>query len=62
MGSMNLSIRGRQGMKLHLGEITQNIAKRNGGFGGGHRNASGASIPKRRIEDFIKELSQTLEP
>lgn len=39
---MNLSIRGRRGLELHLGEITKRMAKRHSGFGGGHWRASGA--------------------
>ena len=57
-GFMNFSIRGRRGLGLHLGEITKRVAKRHGGFGGGHRRASGASIPRNNYIEFIKDIER----
>ncbi len=60
-GAMNLSIRGRRGLKIHLGEITKRLADKYGGFGGGHSRASGASIPHESYIEFIKDLERELE-
>jgi len=57
---MNLSIRGRRGIGFHLGEITKRIAKKHGGFGGGHMRASGASIPRNKYIEFIRDLESEL--
>ncbi|MBS7653371.1 DHH family phosphoesterase, partial [Candidatus Bathyarchaeota archaeon] len=63
---VNISIRGRRGIGLHLGIITREVAMKHGGFGGGHDRASGASIPResllRFIEDLEEALSQPLKP
>lgn len=59
-GLMNLSIRCRRGLGFHLGEITKRIAKKHAGFGGGHMRASGASIPKNKYIEFIKDLESEL--
>jgi oligoribonuclease NrnB/cAMP/cGMP phosphodiesterase (DHH superfamily) len=58
---MNFSIRGRRGLKIHLGEITNVLATRYGGFGGGHKSACGASIPILNYLEFIKDLEIELE-
>jgi len=60
-GAMNLSIRGRRGLEIHLGEITKRLIKRYGEFGGGHSRASGASIPPDSYMEFIKDLERELE-
>jgi len=39
-----------------LGEATKRLAKRYGGFGGGHKRAGGASIPRKDGIAFIKDL------
>ena len=57
---VNLSIRSRRGLPFHLGEITRQIATRNGGFGGGHKRASGASIPRGSLRKFIGDLEEAL--
>jgi len=38
------------------GEATKRLAKRYGGFGGGHKRAGGASIPRKDCIAFIKDL------
>ena len=53
---VNLSIRGRRGLEIHLGEATKRLAKRYGGFGGGQKRAGGASIPRKDCIAFIKDL------
>ncbi|UCH57229.1 MAG: hypothetical protein JSV18_07830, partial [Candidatus Bathyarchaeota archaeon] len=57
---VNLSIRSRRGLRYHLGKITQGIAYKHGGFGGGHKRASGASIPLNGLKGFIDDLVQAL--
>ena len=52
----DLSIRGRTSLKMDLGTITSQLAKRLGGFGGGHPRASGARIPTSRLTEFIYAL------
>jgi single-stranded DNA-specific DHH superfamily exonuclease len=52
----DLSIRGRTGVKINLGKTTSQLAKRLGGFGGGHPRASGARIPTLRLMEFINAL------
>ncbi len=60
-GLMNLSIRGRRGLGLHLGEITKCLAKKHSGFGGGHMRASGASIPRNNYLEFIRDLEREIK-
>ncbi|MBL7080241.1 hypothetical protein ISS39_07955 [Candidatus Bathyarchaeota archaeon] len=56
----NISLRSRRGLPYHLGEITRRVAKGLGGFGGGHKRASGASIPGESLEKFLGELDKAL--
>jgi len=57
---VNLSVRGRRGINFHLGEMTRSIASKYGGFGGGHKRASGASIPAGALEGFLRDLDDEL--
>jgi hypothetical protein len=57
---VNVSIRSRRGITYHLGEITRRIAYGHGGFGGGHKRASGASIPIGQIQEFITDLDKEI--
>jgi oligoribonuclease NrnB/cAMP/cGMP phosphodiesterase (DHH superfamily) len=57
---MNVSLRSKRGLPYHLGEITRKIASELGGFGGGHKRASGASIPREAFEDFLVKMDETL--
>ena len=57
---VNLSIRSKRGLAFHLGEITRRVAAKNGGFGGGHKRASGASIPSQNLREFIRDLEDEL--
>ncbi|GAI79711.1 unnamed protein product, partial [marine sediment metagenome] len=56
----NLSIRSKRGLPFHLGEITRRVAEKHGGFGGGHKRASGASIPRRNLKNFIRDFEEEL--
>jgi RecJ-like exonuclease len=59
-GKANISIRGRRGLGIHLGEIARELARRHGGFGGGHDRASGANIPIENLKGFIEDLDEAL--
>ncbi|TRO47209.1 hypothetical protein E2P65_04695 [Candidatus Bathyarchaeota archaeon] len=59
-GRVNISLRSRRGLDYHLGEITREIAERVGGFGGGHKRASGASIPHSSLDQFIQGFADRL--
>jgi len=59
-GRANISMRSRRGLTFHLGEITRRLAAEQGGFGGGHKRASGASIPEEGVEGFIRGLEEAL--
>lgn len=39
---------------LNIKEILENTVKETGGEGGGHQAAGGATIPKERLDDFIR--------
>ena len=56
----NVSIRSRRGYDFHLGTITRRIAKEKQGYGGGHKRASGASIPLKHVISFIEELNKAI--
>lgn len=53
----DVSLRGKADIKLNLGIITSQMAKRFGGFGGGHPRASGARIPTPNLVDFIRAIN-----
>lgn len=57
---VNVSIRSKRGLPFHLGLITRWIAAKHMGFGGGHKRASGASIPLSSLQDFIDDLELDL--
>ena len=57
---INISLRSRRELPHHLGEITRRIATGLGGFGGGHKHASGASIPGKALEKFLEQLDARL--
>lgn len=57
----DLSIRGSASIKLDLGKITSQLAKKFDGFGGGHPKACGARIPTPRIMEFISALGKHTE-
>lgn len=57
---VSVSLRSRRGLAFHLGEITRRVAARRGGFGGGHKRASGASLPLQSLEGFIDDVAAEL--
>ena len=58
INSYIISIRGSKDCKIHLGRLVNDIASELGGSGGGHDKASGAVIPKEKIEEFIRLLNK----
>jgi hypothetical protein len=56
----NLSLRGGPQLTVHLGTITTHLAKKHGGFGGGHEKASGARISKSHLKKFIRDLEHAI--
>lgn len=56
----NISVRSRRGYDFHLGTITRKLAWEKGGYGGGHKRASGASIPQENIMSFIEDLNKAI--
>ncbi len=52
------SIRGSPDCKIHLGRLVNEVASGLGGSGGGHDRASGAVIPKDKLEEFIETLNR----
>jgi hypothetical protein len=59
-GRANVSLRSRRGLTFHLGEITRRVASSHGGFGGGHKRASGASLPPSSLRGFIDDVVREL--
>jgi single-stranded-DNA-specific exonuclease len=60
INSFVISIRGSKECKAHLGRLVNEIAASSGGSGGGHDKASGAVIPKDRLDEFISELDRQI--
>jgi len=60
INSFVISIRGSKECEAHLGRIVNEIAANFGGSGGGHDKASGAVIPKDRLDEFIAELDRRI--
>jgi nanoRNase/pAp phosphatase (c-di-AMP/oligoRNAs hydrolase) len=57
---VNISLRGERRLPEHLGEIVSRISKKYGGFGGGHARASGAKVPRDKLDAFITDLAAAL--
>lgn len=57
---VNISLRGEKMLDEHLGVLAKRLANRFGGFGGGHKRASGAKIPVEHLNEFLSELSEDL--
>jgi single-stranded-DNA-specific exonuclease len=60
INSFVISIRGSKECEAHLGRLVNEIAASFGGSGGGHDKASGAVIPKDRLDEFISELDRQI--
>ncbi len=56
----NVSLRGEKGLEEDLGEIARRLGERHGGFGGGHKRAAGAKVPRAHLMGFIEDLSEEL--
>lgn len=56
-GGMDISVRA---IGVDLGRLVQKASEKAGGSGGGHPYAAGATIPPRRLMDFIKELGRSI--
>lgn len=57
---VNISLRGERRLSKHLGDIASRLSKKYGGFGGGHARASGAKVPKDKLNAFIEDLAAVL--
>jgi RecJ-like exonuclease len=57
---VNISLRGERRLPEHLGEVVSRLSKKYGGFGGGHARASGAKVPKEKLDAFISDLAAAL--
>ncbi|MAF20232.1 MAG: hypothetical protein CMI55_00970 [Parcubacteria group bacterium] len=56
----DISLRGTEDCRCHLGEVASYAADIAGGAGGGHAKASGARIPVEHIEDFLSGVEEKL--
>lgn len=59
-GSCQISVRGTNESKVHLGRIVNGIATELGGNGGGHEKACGAIIPDDKITEFLQMLDRKI--
>lgn len=59
---MNVSLRGETDLKEHLGDISKELGRTLGGFGGGHQRASGVKLPRERLADFLDQVVRCLSP
>ncbi|RLE96794.1 MAG: hypothetical protein DRJ57_05195, partial [Thermoprotei archaeon] len=50
--------RGRDSIKVNVGEILRRAAQLAGGVGGGHENAGGATIPAEKLGEFLRLLDK----
>jgi oligoribonuclease NrnB/cAMP/cGMP phosphodiesterase (DHH superfamily) len=60
INSYVISIRASPACKFHIGRLVNDIASDIGGSGGGHDKASGAVIPKEKLEQFIQLLNKQI--
>jgi RecJ-like exonuclease len=59
-GKYVVSLRSSDKFEHHLGELTSKVSSIVGGLGGGHSNASGAVIPRSKLNEFLKLLDSEL--
>ena len=59
---LNVSLRGERNLREHLGDLSKELGRTLGGFGGGHQRASGVKLPKDQLTEFIDQLSRRLNP
>ena len=55
-----LSVRGTKSCKIHLGRLINTITTELGGSGGGHEKMCGGSIPKDKIDEFLKRFDSKI--
>jgi single-stranded-DNA-specific exonuclease len=60
INSFVISIRGSKDCNVHLGRLVNQIATEVGGSGGGHEKASGAVVPKDKLDEFIHLLDRRI--
>jgi single-stranded-DNA-specific exonuclease len=58
INSYIISIRASKDCQVHLGRIVNEVASNVGGSGGGHEKASGALVPKDKLEEFIDSVDK----
>ncbi|MGH9877933.1 MAG: DHHA1 domain-containing protein [Nitrososphaerales archaeon] len=56
-----VSLRSSDSFTRHLGELTSRISSIVGGLGGGHSNASGAVIPRMKLNQFLQIFNKELD-
>ena len=56
----DVSFRCSDKSEMDLGALAHDAAASVGGTGGGHRRASGASVPASRLDEFIKAVAERL--
>ncbi len=56
--SYDVSARGLSSFKGHLGDIMAKVSSKVGGYGGGHRLASGARIPPGSVNKFLNAFDK----
>ena len=59
-GMVNISLRGERKLPEHLGNLAASLSKKHDGFGGGHARASGAKVPREKLDAFIVDLAAAL--
>jgi RecJ-like exonuclease len=57
---VNISLRGERRLPEHLGDLVARLSKKYDGFGGGHARASGAKVPREKLDAFILDLTTAL--
>jgi RecJ-like exonuclease len=57
---VNISLRGERRLPEHLGDLVSRVSGKYGGFGGGHARASGAKVPRDRLDAFIEDIAKAL--
>ena len=55
-----VSLRSSDSFVSNLGELTSKVSSVVGGLGGGHPNASGAVIPKTKLDEFLELFDKEL--
>jgi single-stranded-DNA-specific exonuclease len=61
INSYIISIRASKACSVHLGRRVNEVASNIGGSGGGHEKASGAMVPKDKLEQFIDAIDNTID-